>query len=443
MSQDEVLKTRKQFMAANQIDENKFGIYQFLIIALCMTINMVDGFDITSMAVVATEVGSELQIAEEKLGFVFSSSLAGMMLGAMFLAALSDIFGRRKVILFSLLVVGVSVLMTAYVATLYQMIVLRFVSGLGAGAMLASQATLASEYSPSRYQALAVAVVTAGYPLGAMLTGVVAEIVVPQFGWRSIFIVGGAITLCLWVIALALLPESLQFLCNKAPKDALKKVNRILTRLSLPRLNSMPESSIPNTQSMLKNMTLLLAPQYRLKTITLWISFMLAVFTLYFFLSWLPSVLISEGYDPKFGRQAFTVFNLGGVIGIFLLGVMATRIKLSVVVAIYLFLAASLMVGFGLIDGQPVKILAAITIIGILMQGGFTGLYALSTKLYSSEIRSTGVGWAIGLGRLGAVFGPAVAGYLIADGLSMNENFIVFAIPVLLASVGILTLKIR
>ena len=172
-----------QFNTSDFFDQQKFGLQQFIVIALCMVVNMLDGFDITAMAVVANDVSIEMAIPDHRLGLVFSFSLAGMMLGAMFLGSLSDVYGRRKVILFGLMIVGLSVLATAYVQSIGLLIFLRFVSGLGAGAMLASQATLASEYSSARFRALAVAVVTAGYPLGAMFTGVVGGYLVPEYGW--------------------------------------------------------------------------------------------------------------------------------------------------------------------------------------------------------------------------------------------------------------------
>ena len=423
-------------------DQQKFGLQQFIVIALCLLVNMLDGFDITAMAVVASDVSIEMNIPDHQLGLVFSFSLAGMMLGAMFLASLSDVFGRRKVILYALLIVGVSVVATAYVNSIALLIVLRFISGLGAGAMLASQATLASEYSSERFRALAVAVVTAGYPLGAMFTGVVGGYLVPEFGWRSMFLAGGVVTLILWLIACLLLPESLQFLLNKKPNNALQKINAILKRFSAEPISSLPANDEQVSKGVIANILSLLDPAYRVKTITLWVSFMFAVFTLYYFLSWLPKSLINEGFDAEFGRQAFILFNLGGVVGIFLLGALAARWKLSRVVSLFFLCAALLMFSFSLFSTEKVGILFLVTGIGLLMQGGFVGLYALPAKLYASDIRSTGVGWAIGLGRLGAVFGPAVAGYLIASGISIEMNFAIFAIPVVLACLGVLKLRI-
>ena len=201
---------------------------------------MVDGFDITAMAVTAHQIGEDMQLSEDKLGLVFSFSLAGMMLGAMFLAALSDVIGRRTMIIITLTLVGVTVLLTASVNSLPALILLRFISGLGAGAMLASVATLASEYSPEKFRAMAVTAVTAGYPLGAMTTGLVASSVVPEFGWQGMFVAGGSATLLLALIAFFMIPESLHFLCKKQPDDALQRVNRILQIFKIQSLQHLP-----------------------------------------------------------------------------------------------------------------------------------------------------------------------------------------------------------
>ena len=206
MSKHSQLNNDRHLSASDLIEQVGFTPYQGIVIALCMMVNMLDGFDITAMAVVAAEVGRELQISDEKLGFVFSFSLAGMMLGVMFLAPFSDVFGRRKVILASLLTVGISVLLTAFAESIISMLSLRFISGLGAGAMLASQATLASEYSNMKFRSLAVAIVTAGYPLGAMFTGIIAQFLVPQFGWQGMFYIRRYCNI--WVMVFSIRPTS-------------------------------------------------------------------------------------------------------------------------------------------------------------------------------------------------------------------------------------------
>jgi len=444
--------TSKPVNINDLIDHGKFSFRQILIVLLCLVFNMVDGFDITAMAVTAHQIGEDMQLSEDKLGLVFSFSLAGMMLGAMFLAALSDVIGRRTMIIITLTLVGVTVLLTASVNSLPALILLRFISGLGAGAMLASVATLASEYSPEKFRAMAVTAVTAGYPLGAMTTGLVASSVVPEFGWQGMFIAGGSATLLLALIAFFMIPESLYFLCKKQPDDALQRVNRILQIFKVQSLQHLP--SIEDTggateadrQNIYQKMLTLLTPEFRRSTLTLWATFFLCISTLYFLMSWTPKLIINLGYSADAGNLAFTLFNFGGVLGIFILGYLASKWSLSTLISIFAITSAVFMWAFAgavSLDFNQTNLMLLIFIIGISMQGGYTGMYAVAAKIYPIEIRSTGVGWAIGLGRFGAVLGPGIAGYMIASGLPITINFMVFAIPMLIGGIFAYQLRVR
>ena len=444
--------TSKPVNINDLIDHGKFSFRQILIVLLCLVFNMVDGFDITAMAVTAHQIGEDMQLSEDKLGLVFSFSLAGMMLGAMFLAALSDVIGRRTMIIITLTLVGVTVLLTASVNSLPALILLRFISGLGAGAMLASVATLASEYSPEKFRAMAVTAVTAGYPLGAMTTGLVASSVVPEFGWQGMFVAGGSVTLLLALIAFFMIPESLHFLCKKQPDDALQRVNRILQIFKVQSLQHLP--SIEDTggateadrQNIYQKMLTLLTPEFRRSTLTLWATFFLCISTLYFLMSWTPKLIINLGYSADAGNLAFTLFNFGGVLGIFILGYLASKWSLSTLISIFAITSAVFMWAFAgavSLDFNQTNLMLLIFIIGISLQGGYTGMYAVAAKIYPIEIRSTGVGWAIGLGRFGAVLGPGIAGYMIASGLPITINFMVFAIPMLIGGIFAYQLRVR
>jgi len=433
-------------VVAEVIDNGQVSGQQFLVVGLCMFFNMLDGFDITAMAVVATAVSTELQLAPDRLGLIFSFALAGMMCGAMFLAPISDIIGRRKLIVVSLTLVGVSILVTATATTLTEFIVLRFISGLGAGAMLACQATLAAEYSPKKYRSLSVAAVTAGYPMGAMMTSVVAGFIMPDYGWRGMFWFGGALTLVMGLVAWAFIPESLKYLFERRPDNALQRVNKILQKLKKDTLVQLPEVRRENSgksRGIVGNMSSLLTSNHRRATITLWTTFFLCFSTLYFLLSWIPKLMEQTGYSAATGRYAFFLFNLGAVIGIFVLGTMATRWKLSNIVSVFLFTSAVLMVVFAAAPNQLTLLLLIIFLIGFLQQGGFTGLYAVAAIVYPTEIRSTGIGWSIGLGRFGAVAGPAIAGYLIAAGLDMSANYYLFAVPMAIGGLLAYRLHVR
>lgn len=424
-------------LVAQVIDDGKASGQQFLVIALCVLFNMVDGFDITAMAIVATSVGDELNLEPDKIGLIFSFALAGMMVGAMGLAPIADIIGRRKMIIASLVLTGVAIVLTANAASLTEFIVLRFVSGLGAGALLASQATLAAEYSPEKWRAMAVTVVTMGYPAGAMMTSLVGGYIMPDYGWRGMFWFGGAATLLMAVVALLLIPESLKYLFERRPDNALQRVNRILARLGKETLAAMPavgHSPGPG-RNLLQNMLMLLATGHRAKTLTLWLTFFMCFSTLYFLMSWIPPLMERSGFSAEAGRHAFFLFNLSAIFGVVVLGIAATRWKLSNLVASFLFLSAVSMIWFAASPGILNLLLAITFLMGFLQQGGFTGLYAVAAKSYPTAIRSTGIGWCIGLGRSGAVVGPAVAGYLIASGLDMSSLYYVFAVPMAIGGI--------
>ena len=269
----------------NFIDKGSITSQQILVVALCFIFNMLDGFDITAMAVVASSVSLDLNLTDDLLGWIFSFALAGMMVGAMVLAPVADIIGRRALIILSLVLVGLSIFLTAKADNLSLFIMLRFISGVGAGALLACQASLAAEYSPEKYRAMSVALVTAGYPTGAMMTSVVAGYILPDYGWRAMFLFGGTITLGMVVVAWLMIPESLKYLLEKRPTNALEKINRILQKLKHSPIEHLPEfiKNDENKTTLLSNMKMLLSPKYRTLSLTLWTAFFCAFGTLYFF----------------------------------------------------------------------------------------------------------------------------------------------------------------
>jgi len=349
-------------------------------------------------------------------------------------------------VILSLTLVAVSIILTAYASTLSEFIVLRFVSGMGAGAMLACQASLAAEYSPEKFRVFSVAAVTSGYPMGAMMTSIVAGHVMPDYGWRGMFIAGGLATVIMVIIAWRFLPESLKYLLERRPEDALRRVNHILVKLKKKALASLP--AVSEAKSKARNgatvaVRTLLAPEYRAATLTLWSAFFLSFSTLYFLMSWIPKLMEDSGYNSGIAHQAFFLFNFGGVIGIYLMGWLSTRFRLSRLILMSLFSSAIAMAIFAAAPNELNLLLVLIFVIGILQQGGFTGLYGAAAKVYPTAVRSTGIGWSIGLGRSGAVAGPAIAGYLIAAGLNMSANFYIFAIPMAISGVIAYRLRLR
>jgi MFS family permease len=334
-------------------------------------------------------------------------------------------------ILISVLFIGLSMFLTGYAESLLSLCVLRAVTGLGAGAMLASLAAVSSEYAPVKYKSFAVATVTAGYPLGATIGSFIAAPLMAEYGWRSVFFFGGGATIGMFLLTFYLIPESLQFLVSKRPKNALQKVNKILKRLQCNTLDELPPQS-PAQEVVKTSVGALLSPQWRTKTLVLWATFFFCFITLYFLMSWIPKLVVNSGMTVSQGVYAAAAFNGGGVMGILSLGYLSAHFALFRMISFFLFLSGSMMAIFAATSGLDYLLLYLVAI-GFLLQGGFTGLYAAAAKMYPTEIRATGVGWGIGLGRLGAVAGPYIGGILIAKGLSMEMNFFVFAVPMLIS----------
>ncbi|MEH6610474.1 MAG: MFS transporter [Halioglobus sp.] len=422
------------------VDNGKISGLQWTVVFVAFILNMLDGFDVTAMAFTAHRIGEQLAIPPEHLGLVFSVALGGMMVGAMFVAPFSDVIGRRKMVLMCVVVVGISMIATGFSTTLWQLIITRLVTGLGVGGLLASLATITAEYTPAKYRSLSVVAITAGYPLGATLGSFVAVPLLEGYGWQSVFLAGGCATLAMVVVAWFCLPESIQFLVHRRPAGALETLNKILVRLKATPLEQMPEEKQSGTQAK-ANVLSLLTPDRRARTIQLWLTFFFCFITLYFLMSWLPKLVVLAGLSESEGVYGAAAFNGGAVLGILTLGWLASHIKLSLLISIFLTTTAVCMLLFGF-AAEHLPMLASLAVIGFFLQGGFTGLYAVAAKVYPVEVRTTGVGWAIGIGRFGAVVGPFAGGIMIAQGISMGDNFLVFAIPALVAGLLAWHLKV-
>lgn len=419
------------------IDEGRITPLQYAIIALCFLLNMLDGMDVLVIAFAAPSLAAEWAIEPAALGVVFAAGTFGMVAGAMGLAPLADRIGRRRLILAAIALTGSMVLLTALAANVTQLLLLRFLSGAGIGALLASTATVAAEYAPDRKRNFIVTFVLAGYTIGAFGSGLVAARLIPAFGWEAMFVFAGLATLATLPLAVWLLPESLDFLARVRPPGALPRINAILARMSKPALDRLPEVANVETAA---SVAALLTPARRASTSLLWLAFFMAFGTLYFLLSWIPKLATETGLALELAIYAGAVFNLGAFFGICLQGWLSLTFGLRHTIAGFMGLAAASMALFGFVD-DSLAVLAMFGLIGFAVQGGFVGLYAIAARLYPAEVRNTGIGWAIGLGRFGAVVGPLAGGLLIAAGLGMTGNFALFALPMLLA--GLFTLLIR
>ena len=415
------------------IDGQALSKLQYTTFFVCFVMNILDGMDVMVISYCASAIATSWQVGPEELGIVFSSGLAGMMIGAMFLAPFADQIGRKRMILISAFLMGASVLMTAWSQTVTQLMFLRFLSGIGIGSMLASTASLTAEYAPDRKKDFWVSFVLSGYPFGAVLTGIVSANLVPVYGWPLMFKLAGLASFICLPLIYFLLAESVYYYLKKQPKWALQRVNKILGRMGHATLDRLPE---PELKSSGIPVNKLLSKEYSMPTLQLWTALFMAFGCLYFLISWIPKLTEATGLSMSLAIYAGTVFNLGAFFGIITQGYISSRMGLKKTVALFLGITGLLMATFNMFIGSN-ALLFVIGLLGFTLQGGFVGLYVVAARIYPTEFRTTGLGWAIGVGRLGGVIGPALGGILIGIGLTMAENFMIFSIPVILA--GLIT----
>lgn len=422
------------------IDEGSISAMQVGVIAICTVMNMLDGMDVMVISYSAPSLVEEWGIRSTSLGMVFSAALLGMTVGAAFLAPWADVIGRRNIILICIVVMGGGVLATAAAQEIWHLVALRFISGLGIGAMLASTVTLASEYAPERQRNFVVSIVLTGYPIGATLSGLIAAQIIPVYGWRAMFLTAGAATAITLPLAYYLLSESWEWLVKKQPRHALQRLNVILHNMghaAMDKLPAMTEEAkkAPGVES-------LLGHGRARATIQLWTAFFMGFATLYLLVTWIPNLARNTGMSIELAIYAGTVFNLGAIFGNLSQGYSSQIIGLRQAIVIFYFVTALLMMAFGYVTGNWL-ILIVFGLIGFGVQGGLIGLYTVGARIYPAEVRNTGIGWAIGAGRTGAIISPLIGGWLASRGVSPATSLFIFAFPLLIACVAIWTLRAK
>jgi len=363
--------------------------------------------DVLIISFTAPAIAKAWDISPANLGVVFSSGLVGMTVGAIFLAPLADKFGRKPLMILAALLMGACIFLTSYSESLVELIIYRFVSGWGIGVMMVNTASMTAEYTHPSRRDFWVSVVVAGYPVGAVLTGLFSAAVIEQSGWHYLYKLAGLLTFAVLPILYVFLRESPEF-----------------------RVDARPESA---------RLATLFSPDLKWGTIQLWGALFLSCTTLYFLMNWIPKLASNAGLSMELAIYSGTIFNLGAIVGIPVQGYFSSRVGLKKTIGFILFVTAFLLLMFGFFLRSD-AVLVVLFLLGFGVQGSFVGLYAVAARMYPTAFRSTGVGWALGIGRLGGIMGPVLGGLLVAAGLGMAGSFAVFAFPSLMA--GLIAFKI-
>jgi benzoate transport len=411
--------------------------HQITAILVCVGLNMLDGFDVLVMSFTAAGVSAEWKLTGAQLGMLLSAGLIGMAVGSLFLAPRADRFGRRTIVMTSVLIVSVGMLLSGVARTHVQLGVLRAFTGVGIGGILASATVLVAEYSSNTWRSTASYLYTSGYSIGGTVGGAIAAILIARSGWRAAFEFGAIVSFAMLPIAYWGLPESLDFLITRQPADALRRLNQLLARMHHATVRVVPAAAASLGAPARASIGRLFAPELARSTSLIWIAFFFMMGGYYFVFSWTPKLFSLNGLTAQQGITSGVLLSLGGIVGTVLFAFIARAIEVRRLISFCLVVASVLMAVFALTTHSLFVGLIAGVALGAMSTSAMAGFYALTPTLYAPNLRTTGMGWGIGIGRLGAILAPLATGMLVDRGWHSVQLYWVFAGTFLIAALAL------
>ena len=396
------------------VDLSPMGWRQWFAIGITTALNALDGIDVLSVSYAAPGIARDWSLGPATIGWILSMELLGMALGSIVLGGVADRLGRRTTILASLVIMAVGMLGASHAAGVNELLSWRLLTGLGIGGMLPAINAVASELANNRWRNLAMSLMVIGYPLGGALGGLAVQRLYASGGtWRTVFEAGALLTVIFVPIVALLLVEPPAWLDKR---KGLAAANRALHRLGL------PAAETPSGPAEVRQVPLvaIFSPELRAATLTVTAAYFLHVTSFYFMIKWTPKIIAGLGYLPAQAAQTLALANVGGALGGTLLGLLALRFsvkRLTTLTLVETFCAVGAM---GLVPVRLDTLGALVFAAGFFGNAGIGGLYLLFADVFPTPMRGTGAGFAIGVGRGGAVIAPVLAGYLFSAGLNLS-----------------------
>lgn len=430
----------RSYDLAQLIDQAPLGGYRIQAIVLCALVAVLDGFDTQAIAFVAPVIAADWSRELSSFGPIFAAGLVGLMVGALALGPAADRLGRKRVIIASTLWFGAFSLLTVLARSVEELLVYRLLTGFGLGGAMPNIIALTSEYAPKRVRATLVTVMFCGFPLGAVLGGAVSAQLIGAFGWKAVFVLGGVLPLLLAPVLLLALPESIRYLVGRGvdARRVLATVRRIdpATRYDERDRFIAPEERLEGVP--VKH---LFRDGRAVGTILLWVVFFSNLLILYFLINWLPSVLRQAGLPIERAIIATVLLNAGGIIGGLVLGRFVDRRGPFGILVVSYGLAALFVAAIGMVGTTVTAIMATVLVAGFFVIGTQFCMNALAASSYPTAVRATGVGWALGIGRIGSVIGPVIGGVLLSLGWGNATLFLAAAVPAVASALAVALLK--
>ncbi|UOT01498.1 MFS transporter [Rhodococcus opacus] len=429
------------------IDGRPVGRFHYLLLALAGAVMFLDGFDTQAISFVAPAIAREWGLPVASLGPIFSAAIVGLMVGYLVLSPLANRYGHRRTVITCTALFGILTVLCALTTSPMQLITLRFLTGAGLGAAIPSLVALTSEFAPARRRSSFVMFIYCWFALGFVAAGIVSGIVIPHWGWRAMFVIGGTVPLVLLVSLLRSFPDSPRYLLMRGDfTRAHATLRRIDPALPADAVIRADYSSVeePDRRRVLMVVDLVRG-RWFLSTLLLWTAFAANLAAFYAIQSWLPTIVGSLGAPSRVVIASTVLTTIGGILAAIIIGpAMDKTNPFRTLGVVYLggavFVAA---LGWVIGGGSTWALLGTAFLAGTCVTGGQMSVIALATVLYPPGMRSTGVGWALGIGRLGGIAGPLIVGSAFGAGFLPRDIFFAMAVILVVASISVLMLEHR
>ncbi|MFK3792445.1 MFS transporter [Pseudomonas piscis] len=420
------------------INAQPLSPYQWRVVILCFLIVFLDGLDTAAMGFIAPALSQDWGIDRASLGPVMSAALIGMVFGALGSGPLADRFGRKTVLVGAVALFGAFSLASAYSASVQQLLVLRFLTGLGLGAGMPNATTLLAEYTPERHKSLLVTSMFCGFNLGMAAGGFISAKLIPASGWHSLLLVGGVLPLLLVLVLLAWLPESARYLVVRGAGT--DKVRKALVPIAPALVREAGSFSVPEQKTVRARnvLAVIFSGTCRLGTLLLWLTYFMGLVIVYLLTSWLPTLMRDSGASLEQAAFIGALFQFGGVLSAVLVGWAMDRFDPHKVIGICYLLAGAFAYAVGQSLGNMVLLASLVLVAGMCVNGAQSAMPSLAARFYPTQGRATGVSWMLGVGRFGAILGAWMGATLLGMGWSFAQVLSALVIPAVLATTAVL-----
>lgn len=436
------MNSAAQWAIPSLIDSERLGAFQWRVLALCFIIALFDGFDTQAIAFTGPAILAAFGLPAGSLAPILTAGIVGMTVGAMTLGMVGDRIGRRPTIMLCLAIFGCATLATAWSTDTTHILVLRFIAGLGMGGCTPVLLALAAEYGPARHRGAIMTGVLLGLPAGAMLGGLLAARMLPLIGWGGIFIVGGAAPLAMLAIIALLLPESLYFRASRGDAPGQRYIEQVLSKIVSRPLPAGVHFTVPESAVARASVRALFGEGNAGKTLAIWAIYLLNWVAWFMLLSWLPTVLKAAGLPAADAPLGTVIVNAVFIICAIPLSFMLPRINTRRLLLAMFATGIVVALGLGLAGQNWALVFALVGVAGFGVGGQQIALNYLIVGAYPTALRATATGWAIGMGRAGAILGSAIGGGFLAWG-GPRGFFLALAVPLIGAGIAVLSLKLR